>query len=361
MSILFHSYNLATMNEIGLNTPNYVIDETIKNIMIKMSKELGKPMSSFENNHSIGSNVVGGFNKKNNGEGWTNVGNNKNFGNGNGKGFKPQQQQPMQTKKRMGRNVEITDDDEWERIVPFKTTPIFVQKEGVDGSITQIRINLNKLTDKNYLTISFKIMETIDGLVEGDVNGVNLQKVGKIIFEIASNNRFYSKIYADFYSELIHKYEVMKLIFQSNCDDYFSLFDKIEYVDNAEDYDRFCAINKINENRKAISEFFLNLVKNKIMTRKRLFGIIIKLFQNIVTNIHVENKTNEVNEMVENFIILFDLPLFNKYKDELVIYNDTVSIVEVIRTLSETKSKEFPSLSVKTRFKFLSFVEDKLT
>jgi hypothetical protein len=349
--MLSNNYNLAMMNEFGLNAPNYVIGEDIKNIMMKMSKELGKPISSFESRQS-----TGGF------------GINKNFGNSNSNtGFKPnhqnqqQQQQTIQPKKRMGKNVEITDDSEWERIVPFKTTPIFVQKEGVDGLITQIRINLNKLTDKNYATISFKIMEIIDGLVEGDVNGVNLQKVGKIIFEIASNNRFYSKIYADFYSGLIQKYEVMKLIFQSNCDDYFSLFDKIEYVDSVEDYDRFCAINKINESRKAISEFFLNLVKNKIMTRKRLFGIIVHLFQNIVTNIHIERKTNEVNEMVENFIILFDLPLFNKYKDELVLYDDTVSIVEVIQTLAETKSKdEFPSLSVKTRFKFLSFVEDKL-
>jgi hypothetical protein len=36
--------------------------------------------------------------------------------------------------------------------------------------------------------------------------------VSLVIFEIATNNRFYSKIYADLYSDLISNYESMKKV-----------------------------------------------------------------------------------------------------------------------------------------------------
>ena len=38
---------------------------------------------------------------------------------------------------------------------------------------------------------------------------------------MASNNIFYSKLYADLYTELIHKYEIMNTIFEANLSKFF--------------------------------------------------------------------------------------------------------------------------------------------
>lgn len=345
-------YSLSFIHSIASNKHTYVISEDVKNNIIKMALEIGKPILSFENTQKIflknsggtsGSVKSASFSSSSSSSSSSNNNNNNQF-----------------NKKRnnKNKNVEIKDDSEWERVAPLKNTNIVVQREGIDGSINQIRINLNKITDKNYLSISEKITEIIDDLVLKEITDEDFNKVGTNIFEIASNNRFYSKIYADLYSNLIKKYEVMKKIFQTNCNEYFKLFENVEYVDSTEDYDKFCENNKINESRKSISAFFLNLVKNKVMTRTKLFIIIVKLFEDIINYISIEGKVNEVNELVENVVILYEPTIFSKFKDELIFNDKTETIIQVIKKLAQSKNKEYPSLSMKTKFKFMSFVED---
>ena len=60
------------------------------------------------------------------------------------------------SKKKGHRNTEIIDDKDWERLVaiePIKITK-FEKSNGIDVFINQLRVNLNKLTDKNYLNIT---------------------------------------------------------------------------------------------------------------------------------------------------------------------------------------------------------------
>ena len=51
-----------------------------------------------------------------------------------------------------------TSNDEWESILTFQATKI-EQKSGIDADIDQIRLLMNKLTDKTFLDIKDKINE----------------------------------------------------------------------------------------------------------------------------------------------------------------------------------------------------------
>jgi hypothetical protein len=63
-------------------------------------------------------------------------------------------------KKRKGNKGMEISSEEWESIRTFQATKI-EQKTGIDGDIDQIRLFLNKLTDKTFLDMREKIIEKI--------------------------------------------------------------------------------------------------------------------------------------------------------------------------------------------------------
>ena len=92
------------------------------------------------------------------------------------------------------------------------------EKVGIDAQIDSVRVYLNKLTDKNYIDMRNKIFDLIDKLIAENITRDDMAALSVILFEIASNNRFYSKMYAELYSDLTLKYEMMLSIFETNFD-----------------------------------------------------------------------------------------------------------------------------------------------
>lgn len=248
------------------------------------------------------------------------------------------------------------DNYEWRNNTKFKVTKIIDNTEGIQTQIINIRANLNKLTDTNSKEIENKIIEIIDELINNNTPTTELYTIGNIIFEIATKNKFYSKLYADLYSTLILKYNVMNDIFQKNYSNYLDIFKNIDIVDSNKDYDIFCKINKINEERKSLSLFLLNLTKNNIICKNDLFQIIIKLFNDILNMLQDSNKTKIIDEITENITILYDKDLF---KDLIIepIYEDKQSLYDKFVILSNSTPKEYKGLSLKTKFKYMSLVD----
>lgn len=232
-------------------------------------------------------------------------------------------------------------------------TPKIENKSGLDMQIDVIRSLLNKITDKNYVDMRSKITDTIDKLIIDHMSDVDMTRVSLIIFEIASTNRFFSKMYADLYSDLITKYPVMGVAFEDSIAAFIGLFDKIEYVDPATDYDMFCKINKDNEKRKSLSAFFLNLMMNGIIDKKRIVDITRNLVNQLYQFISEDNKKNEVDELTENIAILYKPSLYNVEYEEI----GGLTICQVVRKLSGSKVKDYKSLTNKTIFKFMDLVD----
>jgi hypothetical protein len=174
-------------------------------------------------------------------------------------------------KKRRGGNkgMEISDGD-WETIRSFQTTKI-EERDGIACEIDNIRSYLNKITDKNYTDLCSRICELIGGVVSR--TSEDIKQVSSAIFDIASTNRFYSKIYADLYTEIIKNYDVMKDSFEDSLSKFSELFNTIEYVDPKVDYDKFCRVNKDNEKRKALGMFFINLSINGVIPKLTVYNI----------------------------------------------------------------------------------------
>jgi hypothetical protein len=326
LNIHQYNYTLNDFNNIILNGFNYQLPEPTFKIISKLASEVGSP----------GYVKTPNFQKKD-----FQIINNEKIN----VGTKNQYANPK--RKKNNKNIENTYDEAWETIKTSQCTKV-EQKQGVNVQIDLIRSYLNKLTDKNYLDIRKKIFETIES-----ISKIDIANVSSIIFDIASRNRFYSKLYADIYSDLIDNCETMREVVDESLSKFSELFNNIQYVDSSVDYDKFCEINKNNEKRKSLATFFLNLMVNNVIPKEKIIQIMIILLSQLNSFILQENKKNEVDELAENISILFKKELYDK--NNYLIEGST--IIEIVKKIANSKSNNYKSLTNKTIFKFMDMIE----
>jgi hypothetical protein len=262
--------------------------------------------------------------------------------------------QPIIDKRRKGKNPEIYEEN-WSSIRSFQATKFDV-KEGIEIQINVIRSFLNKMSDKNYIDSRNKIVDEIDKILTEKTDANDFMCVSAAIFEIASNNRFFSKIYADLYSDLFLKYEFMRSVFENSFNNFLELFITIEYINPEENYDKFCKINKDNEKRRSLSVFFINLMKNEIINKDKIVQLLKTLLLQISEFIIIPNKKNEVDELIENVALLYQKDLFDcDSKDDDLLING-MSITEFISKLAHSKLQKDMSLTNKTIFKCMDLI-----
>lgn len=261
------------------------------------------------------------------------------------------------SKKRRGNKHMEMSDEVWNSVKPFQTTKIET-KTGIDAEFDSIRTIINKMTDKNYSDMCDKIIEIIDRLVLENSES-NLSVIGENIFDIASSNRYYSKIYAQLYSLLSSKYNFIKEQYLQNLDKFTDLFNNIEYVDSNENYDRFCEINKINEKRKSLAAFYINLMYCGIISRDIIISITRNLLSKAYEYISLENKKNEVEELTETISILYKKDLYNQDNQNDISYEKIkgFTIIEIIEKIANSKAKDYKSLTNKSLFKFMDLID----
>jgi hypothetical protein len=262
------------------------------------------------------------------------------------------------------RNKAISDE-EWNTIRNFKVTKID-KKEGIEKSVNDIRICLNKISIKNYevqrdtlLELIGKTLQEIDSEESEEEDGTeikskenNIKKIVTAIFDIACNNKMNSELYANLYKELIQKYVIFNDIIVEYIEHYKENVRDINYIDPNTDYDAFCNYNKSNDRRKSLSLFIINLMKKGIIEKKVVVDIII-YFQDIVFQyVDLPNKTNEIEEITENLFILVP--------GSKSVCNDQVEwtmILDNINTISKLKSKDKQSLSTRAIFKYMDILD----
>jgi len=309
----------------------------------------------------------------------------KQYSNNQHHGYNQQHNQQHQIQHRIPPR-EISDT-EWDALRSFKATT-FEKKKGVELSIDKIRKHLNKLTDKTYEKITIQIIAEIElilavkndianavvasavvasaavtntqALVEDAqaqevVNEANkemlleLNRIGDALFEIASGNSFYSKMYATLYNELMTKYDFMQNILATKLATDISILSDFDYCDPNKDYDQFCRNNKTNEKRRALSLFYVNLMLLKIIPDAKIVAMIAGLQTDMMEYIKKENSVNIVEEISELLFIL----ITNSSARLKLMKPEWAKITENITIVSAMKAKSEPSISNKTIFKHM--------
>jgi len=267
----------------------------------------------------------------------------------------------MAGKKRRGNKTQEVSAEEWESLRTFQATKI-EQKSGIEGEMVQVRLMLNKLTDKTFLDIREQLMDKLN-YINTNFAKDELILLGVMIYEVSSANKFYSKIFADIFAELYTVYEWIKVPFNSTMVSILDKYTNISYVEPQIDYDGFCAMNKVNDQRKSVSAFIVNLAINGIIPKQCIAGLLRELLSMATQMIVEPNKANEVAELVENIAILYNRDILmskdvNIDATELLI--DGKTVVSVIQQLAKYKTKDYISFSNKALFKFMDLADIKM-
>lgn len=234
---------------------------------------------------------------------------------------------------------------------PLKKTE-FIKKTGIEFNIDSIRKQLNKISKNNYDILKNLIFEEINNISSDPNLNLNLDQIGKLIFDIASSNELYSEVYANLFNELICKYNFMNDILINNYNKFNTLFDNIHYYDPNIDYDKFCENNKNIEKRKGISKFYVNLLKLNVLDINSFINIIINIQNNILEYIDTENKKEITDELSDIIFILISNTI------DILIQNDNWNkMYDTILNISKIKIRTRPSISNKTIFKHMDLLD----
>ena len=252
-----------------------------------------------------------------------------------------------------GGHIDEILETKWDKQQIFKG----IKKEekiGIDKYIDEIRILLNKISDKNYDVNKNSIIQKIkDCLEDNKESNDDIKRVVTVLFDIAKSNKFYSQIYAKLYKELIDNFPFFNDTVVPFVNQFMDSLNTLVYVDSSVDYDGFCNYNKMNENRRASMAFIVNLMKNNVELPIHILDIVIH-FQNLALKfIDEENRVNEVDEITEvlNIVILM---INDIYKADVKWIDE---ILPKIKMFSSFKIKEKVSLSSRSIFKYKDIVD----
>ena len=250
------------------------------------------------------------------------------------------------------RPPEISDSN-WESIKSFQATKI-EHKTGIDAVINQLKLYLNKLCDKKFDLIRKDVIDYINEEC-ADISDDDKSKIANVIYTLSSANKFYSKIFADLFSELATLFPWVKDEFVIQHSSVMSHYDTITYIDPDTDYDGFCEMNKTNERRRALSLFLVNLANIGFINGAEVIAILDTLSTRIIDTQSDASYKNMNDELVENVAILYNNVLLTS---ERKCSNELIDVlVSRVNTFATLKAKDFKGLSNKAIFKFMDISE----
>jgi hypothetical protein len=201
--------------------------------------------------------------------------------------------------QKVPRNNRSAMDTTWEKTKVFKTTTI-EKKEGVERNMNDVRICLNKLSESNYDITKSSIFTILR-----DLSDDALEKVAEMIFDIASTNQYFSELYAVLYKELNQEFPIFLTIFPEMIKTrYLDQFDNIVSVDMQDNFDLYCDNQKLNDKRKALSAFLVNLMKTDVYDVQSMLTILNDIIERVNKLKNIPDKLFEIEQFTENIFII---------------------------------------------------------
>jgi hypothetical protein len=245
-------------------------------------------------------------------------------------------------------------DKEWEMMRAFKATKI-ESKTGIEKTVNDLRIALNKISAANYEKQRDVIMALVNGYFDAkeDITAANTRRISKSIFDIASSNKFYSEMYAKLYKELADSHTVFRDLLEDLVDGFVALDSIPVYIDPDSDYDGFCAYSKACDIRKSTSTFIVNCFKLYLVPSSRIADILSEFVKYVDAKRSEAEYSKCVEEVVENIYIIATLCSVELKPD--VKWHK--SILPRIKQIVAERNNGLPGMSNRAAFKLLDLLE----
>ena len=251
---------------------------------------------------------------------------------------------------RRNKNTKRSDLLTSDKVVEFKQRSL-VDEDGPEKLMITIKASLNKLTNKNYDSHRDIIITSLEELND-KYDDTYMETFTNHLFDIASKNKFYSEMYATLYKELEQIYPILQERKSKFIEECVENLDTIQYIDENADYDGFCKNNKMNDIRRAMNIFMINLFKKDICDISNIMKIMSIIQTKVLTNRDVENTSYITEELTENLFIFV-----SESSKELRKHRDWETTRQFIIDHSKIKAKDHVGLTSRIIFKYMDMVD----
>ena len=240
--------------------------------------------------------------------------------------------------------------ENWNNNKNFKVTK-FIKKEGFEKKLNIIRINLNKITNKNYEVLSSIIFNEINNIDKNNIN--DFLNIKQLIIETASNINIYSEIYVRLFKYLLDVYDKKIFDVSNNFNIFKNEIINIKITDSVHvNYDDYCSNKKSCEQKKNLCLFYVNMMKQDILCKTDIIDLILIIQEYNFEMTNDINKNNIIDILCE-FIYILVKNSFDYIKDKdkyEKIYNNILKIKKL-------KKDNNNSLTSKSKFKHMDILD----
>jgi hypothetical protein len=232
-------------------------------------------------------------------------------------------------------------------------TFIAVQKaEKARPILEDIQGILNKFSEKSFDKLKDQLLVLLEKSRNSDET-LDFANVAEKIYEVVSIQSYNVVLYGKLYSILIALYPEFKELCSQEYDKYMEKFNSIKAVNPDTDYGGFCKANKMNEQIRSISKFYVELLKHDILQVKDITQLISSLQTNLIEIGQQDTPDeNPCIEYSENIYILIT-GCYDKLK-ECVSWNN---IHDNILKVRNTDKKLNKNISSKVVFKHMDIID----
>ena len=227
---------------------------------------------------------------------------------------------------------------------PFRVTAR-PSKLGFAKGLDEVRKLFNKLTGSKASTLMPVLAGELDKL--RTFADFSEAVVLETVFGIVCSTPFYSRMYAQYYSALASNQQYLTAEIPKQVDRFKELTQSIVAVNPNEDYDGFCAANKLNGRRQALGKFILALCEHGMLDDtviQQLLSFVLSEFDKLST---VDGKKDECAVLAD---LCGSLILDNGYVIQRIAHGP---LHETIVSTSKLRISDRCSLSNKSIFKFM--------
>ena len=243
-------------------------------------------------------------------------------------------------------------DEKWRGNKPsFQPTKINRNKEGSEGIINEIRLLLNKLTDKTYKKISEQIVEIVLSIESNDTK----KEITEQIINVACVNSINSKSYATLLYEINNQLEVDKgNCIQNLLQSYSKSYSELIGVSTSpdDDYDKFCEMNLCNNKRKGTTQFFCYLSEKNLVSNTQMSNLFEELTSLLTAQIQSANSLMCNEELTDNLFVMSKYILNNAKTSQDSIFHLILS-----HDFSFYTKKKYEGISQKAKFKIMDIMD----
>ena len=258
---------------------------------------------------------------------------------------------PKTMKRDKNRNA---NDSQWLKKEPFKAT-VIEKSAGIEELLDNLRGVLNKLTTNNLAQHQENIVKIINEIISDDIEEQDEDKYTKIMncfFKIVINNRFYSEVYVELFIFILDNFILFEEYRNYFVDQYKDLMNDFTYADPNDDYNKYCEINKLNENRKAILTFIIYSIKKELYSFDIINDILDYYFDKIGSTKQQLSAVQINEEIIENVFVIY-----SDGKDILLNEVSRYALISKVKDLTTIKLSANKGFSNRMKFKCMDIMD----